>query len=476
MFRRVALFLSLVFLLQAADRLDTARIDAVAEAQRQALNAPGVAVAVVTKEQTYTRGYGVRSLDTKLPATTRTIFGVASLTKSFTALAAAMLVDEGKLDWDKPVREYLPWFRLYDPHSSELITTRDLLTHRSGLPRYDFLRYAVPLPREEIVRRLRYLPPTASFREKYQYQNLMLTAAGYLTGALSGTSWEELIESRIFAPLGMRDSTVRVADSRKREDYATSHERVGGVLRPVEFYDYQKFGVGPNGAVNASIDDFVQYLKFHLGDGTADGKRLLSRRQLEELHRPQMVIDEADSYALGWIVSWTAGFKLVSHGGSITGFRSWAGFAPERGEALAVFVNSTADAGVIASAIAEQILGWRAPRRRLPEQRVVIVPQAPQGPPTRPLSAYAGRYEHPAFGPCEVVESGGRIVVKFPALSLPLRHVRFDLFRTQPDPVDGLRGGGLETQFIMDPGGEFAQVQIRLEPSAPAIAFQRIRN
>ena len=131
------------------------------------------------------------------------------------------------------------------------MSIRDLLTHRSGLPRYDFLRFGVMLSREELVRRLRYLPPTASIREKYQYQNLMYTAAGYLTGQLAGLSWEELMEQRIFAPLGMKqDSTVRVSDTQRRSDFASPHEEVGGQVKPVELYDYQKFGVGPNGAVN----------------------------------------------------------------------------------------------------------------------------------------------------------------------------------------------------------------------------------
>ncbi len=298
MLRFAVAFLAASSLLYPQARIDSARVDAIVEAQLKERNIPGVAVALVSRDSVYTHGYGVRNLQTKVPVTPHTLFTIGSVTKSMTALGAALLVDEGKLDWDKPVREYLPWFRMYDPIATELTTIRDLLTHRSGVPRYDFLRYAVPLPREEIVRRLRHLQPTASFRSAYQYQNLMYTAAGYLAGALDGTTWEEMTEKRVFEPLGMTDSTLTIARVRRHGDFASPHLRVAGALKPVPFYDYQFFGVGPNGAANSSAADMARYLRFHLGDGTIEGKRVLSKRQFDELHRTQVVIGDGSFYVL----------------------------------------------------------------------------------------------------------------------------------------------------------------------------------
>ena len=457
----LALFLALAALAQP--RIHSARVDAIVQPALAGAPFPGVAVAIVTKDGVFAKGYGVRSLDTRQPVTAKTIFALGSVTKSFTALGAALLVDEGKLEWDRPVREYLPWFRMYDSAASELMTIRDMLTHRSGLPRYDFIRMAVPLSREELVRRLRYLPPTASFRERYQYQNLMYTAAGYLTGVQNGTSWEELIERRILAPLGMNGTTVRVTDTRQRDDYASPHERVDGTLKAVQFYDYQKFGVGPNGAVNSSAEDMVKYLKFHLSDGTFDGKRILSQKQMSELHRPHMVVDETDSYGLGWLVRWTPGFKMVSHGGSITGFNAFVAFAPSRGEGVAVLVNSYTGSGRVSAAIIKDILNWNVPPPVQQAAPAKPKPQVVAGPMSHPLSAYAGRYTHPAFGPLEVTESQGKLVLKFPALTATLEHVRFDVFTA----------GNTGVQFVMNHRGEIDGVRVQVDPQAPPVTFAR---
>lgn len=448
----------------SAQKIDPARIDSVSEAVRKQTTVPGLAVGIITRDGVYIKGYGVRNLQTKQPVTEHTAFDTGSVTKSFTALGAALLVDQGKLNWDKPVREYLPWFRMYDPAASELMTMRDLLTHRSGLPRYDLIRFAVPLSREELVRRLRYLPPSASFRERYQYQNLMYTAAGYLAGVIDGTSWEDLTEKRIFAPLGMQDSTTRVTDLQRTADFASPHEREDGVLKPVPFYDYQQFGVGPNGAVNSSAADLVRYLQFHMSNGTVDGKRILSATQLAELHRPQMVINETTSYALGWNVDWSLGFKVVSHGGSITGFNAYLAFAPERGEGIVVLTNSSGQANAVARALQRNILGWKLSEwggMAFDTERRTF----PEGPPSRPLPAYSGRYTHPAFGACEITESGGQLTGKFPALTFKLKHERFNWFSMSD---------GTLVQFTLGPDGEVSGADFRIEPSAPDLRFTRL--
>lgn len=466
-----SLFLLLVsgLLLAAQPRFDAARVDALAEAERQRLNAPGMALVLLDGENSYLKGYGVRRLGGDDPVTAETLFAVGSVTKSLTALGAAVLVDDGKLEWDRPVREYIPWFRLDDPVASDLATVRDLLTHRVGLPRWDFIRYAVPLAREELVRRMRYLPPTATFRERYQYQNLAYTAAGYLTGYLDGRAWEEFIGRRVLDPLKMSASALRVSEVRKRANFASPHEVEGGRLQPVEYYDYQRFGVGPNGALNTTAADMAKYLRFHMGDGTVDGKRVLAPRTLAELHRPQMVVDDATTYALGWNVSWPDGARLVYHGGSITGFRAWAGFVPERKEGIAVLMNCSCNVDSVARSIANEVLGWKLRAPVLPDRLLLRSQEPPPaaGPPSRPLEAYTGRYEHPAFGVAEVVLEGGRLAVRFPALTLGLEHIRFDIFRHA--------GRGIDAQFLMDARGDFTELRLRLEPLAPPVPFRRAR-
>ena len=170
---------------------------------------PGVALAVVQDGKViYAKGYGYRDLENKLPVTTATLFPIGSITKSFTALTFGILKNEGKVDWDQPVRTYLPEFQMYDPVSSEQATPRDLFSHRTGLPRHDLVWYSSDFSREDLVSRLRYLMPNKGFRSAYQYNNLTVMTMGYLEGKLSGLGWEAAIREKIFAPLGMSHSDL----------------------------------------------------------------------------------------------------------------------------------------------------------------------------------------------------------------------------------------------------------------------------
>jgi CubicO group peptidase (beta-lactamase class C family) len=411
-----------------------------------------MSVAILLGGQTYTQGYGVRSLRGNKPVTPRTVFATGSITKSFTGLAAAMLVADGKLDWDRPAREYLPWFQMYDPLASAQINIRDMLCHRSGLPRYDFLRFALMLDRTELVRRMQYLPPTAGFRAKWQYNNLMYCAAGLVEAQVAGMPWEEIIEKRILGPLQMTDSNVRVAETRQSADFALPHERSGGKLTEVDFYDYQKFGVGPNGAVNTTANDLVKYLRYHLEGGPL----------CEQLHYPQMVVDRASNYGLGWWIHNADG--LLSHGGSIAGFRAHALVDRRKNMAIGILTNGPANAGRIASRMRSALTGEIAPPAEAPPAARAQQPVAPAPSvlATRQLSDFAGRYEHPAFGSCEVSSAGGKLAIKFPVYSSALTHVRGDQFRTFDRR---------EVEFLTDA----RDMSFRVDPAAPMLRFVRVR-
>jgi CubicO group peptidase (beta-lactamase class C family) len=428
-------------------RLDPGRIDAIAREELAAQGVPGVSVAVLADGQTYTQGYGVRSLDGRKPVTPRTLFATGSLTKSFTALVGAMLVAEGKLDWDRPAREYLPWFKMYDPLATAQINVRDMLCHRSGLPRYDFLRFALMLDRVELVRRIQYLPPTAGFRAKWQYNNLMYCVAGLIEAEVARMPWEDLMEKRIFGPFEMNDSNVRVSETRQSADFALPHERAGGKIDEVDFYDYQKFGVGPNGAVNSTANDLAKYLRFHLA-----GSPLL-----DQVTYPQMVVDRLNNYGLGWWIQNSDG--LLSHSGSITGFRAYAQVDRRRNFAAAVLANGPLNARLI-HRLREAVTGQAPPPAPAAPRPAEKPAAATAAPPSAPLAAFAGRYEHPAFGACDVTASGGRLHVKFPAYASALAHAGGDHFRDS---------AGREVEFAK------ADMRYRVEPEAPPFRFSRAR-
>jgi CubicO group peptidase (beta-lactamase class C family) len=424
-------------------RVDPSEIDRVAAAALARNETPGIAVGIVTGDRTFFRGYGVRDLDDRRPVTPKTVFATGSVTKSVTALIAAYLVEEKKLEWDRPVREYLPWFRLYEEHAGALVTIRDMLSHRTGLPRYDFLRFAIPLSREELVRRLAFLPPTAGLRERYQYNNLMYVAAGYLEGERAGTTWEDLAEKRVLQPLGMTASSVRVSDVKRQADYAMPHEMQGGKLKEMEFYDYQKFGVGPNGALNANVEDLAKYLRFHMKEEGV----------VKELHRPMTIIDEETNYALGWQLNG----REVTHGGSITGFRAHIGFTRGVDLGVIVLMNGPGNATRLAAELRAAILDTPPPVSRTAPTRTPAPPK--EGVPARSLTAYEGRYQHPAFGVCEVSEEGGKLTIEFPAYRSALRPAGGDQFTTRD---------GRDVQFAG------AEMRFRVEEAAPLLPFRKL--
>jgi CubicO group peptidase (beta-lactamase class C family) len=193
----------------------------VSHAMRE-LQAPGVAVgAIVDGRVILAKGYGVRELGPSATVTPDTIFAVGSMTKSFTAVTVAAMVDEGKLNWDRPVREYLPWFRMYDPVASDLITPRDLLTHRSGMPGHNFIRFSTPLERG--IGPADSLPEPIIPSRNLSYGN-RCTLRLVFGGEVAGKSWEDLVEQRIFTPLGMTNSAVRVAGTQSAKGFSQTHQ------------------------------------------------------------------------------------------------------------------------------------------------------------------------------------------------------------------------------------------------------------
>src|SRR5271165_1646343 len=218
MLRKIALLLAAAAL-AGAQKLDN--FDAFAKQALRDWKCDGFAIAVIEDGKVIlSKGYGLRDVKKNLPVTEKTLFAIGSSTKSFTVTSMGVLVDEGKLDWDKPVRDYLPDFRLWDQFATERMTPRDLVTHRSGLPRHDLMWYNSPFSREELFARLRYLEPNKDFRTTFQYQNLMFLTAGYLAGQVADMSWEDYVRKVIFQPLGMSSSNFSVTDSQKTSEYS----------------------------------------------------------------------------------------------------------------------------------------------------------------------------------------------------------------------------------------------------------------
>ena len=252
----------------------------------KAFNVPGISLAIVKDGKVIVaKGYGIRRIGEPAPVDARTLFGIASNTKVFTATALGLLVEEGKIAWDAPVINYLPWFAMYDPYVTREITVRDLLVHRSGLGlgAGDLLFWPpTTYDRKEIVRRLRYIKPATSFRSAYAYDNLLYSVAGELIEAVSGKVWEDFVMERILAKVGMTQSNVRHSAATEAGNVATTHAMVDGVLRIVK--PSTNDNTNPAGGINSCAEDMAKWMLVLLSKGQlADGTRLYSDRTFREL-------------------------------------------------------------------------------------------------------------------------------------------------------------------------------------------------
>jgi len=312
---------------------------------------PGLAMGIIKDGKViFAEGFGYRDLEQKLPVTSQTLFAIGSCTKAVTTMAIGMLAEQGKVDWDKPVRNYLPAFELKNEYITANMTVRDLVTHRSGLPRHDGLWYGSPLTRKELFDRLKYLDFSAGFREKYQYNNLMFMTAGYLVGQVTISTWEEFIAERIFKPLGMTNSNFSVEASQQAADFAQPYRIKDEKVENIPFRNIDE--IGPAGSINSCVDDMLKWIQFHLDKGKVGEKQLVAEAEMRNMHTPYMHLSSPmesnershSNYGLGWVIAMYRGHKLVQHGGGIDGFVTSTSFLPF--DNIGVFVVNNAASSI----------------------------------------------------------------------------------------------------------------------------------
>jgi CubicO group peptidase (beta-lactamase class C family) len=458
---------------------------------------PGLAVAVVQDGKViFAKGYGYRDVDKKLPVTTGTLFAIGSITKSFTVTAMGMLVDEGKLDWDAPVRNYLPGFKLYDPVASERMTPRDLITHRSGLPRHDLVWYSSNFTRADMVRRLQYLEPSKDFRSAYQYNNLMFMTAGYLVGQVAGTTWEEFVRGRILTPLGMQSTNFSVTDSQKSADFASPYQNAKDVVKLIPFHNIDQ--IAPAGSINSNVEDMAQYLLFHISKGKHGDARLLSENNANQMQTPQMVEPTSErwkelglpSYGLAFGVSAYRGHKMVSHGGAIDGFTAQFAFLPQDNVGVVALANLNSDKDpvpiLVVYNVFDRLLGlepvpWNQrykedeQKQKQSEEEVKqkgFTTRKPGTHPSHDMKDYVGEFQNPGYGIVKIEQDGENLKMSLNLLSSPLRHFHYDVFEVPEDPLNPIEK--TKVMFSTDARGDISSLSMPLQPDVKDIVFTRM--
>jgi len=344
-------------------------------------------------------------------------------------------------------------FKLLDPSISERITPRDLVTHRSGLPRHDLLWYNYnDGTRADLVGRLAHLELTADLRERFQYNNLMYLTAGHLIETVTGKSWEEVVDERLFTPLGMERSSFSVLTAQQDPDCALPY-RENEETRAIERIPFRRIDlIGPAGSVSSSVNEMAKWLLFNLRQGKAGDRRLISAATLADIHSPHMTVPAAPdrpdishtAYGLGWMIDSYRGHRRLQHGGGIDGFITSVVIYPNDDLGIVAFTNTSSGIpGLVALHAADRLLGletvdWsgqalatrdqgRAAAKAGETKKEAARRQGTR--PSHPLSEYPGDYEHPGYGPLRIeAGEGDRLLVEINGIRAPLEHWHYDVW------------------------------------------------
>lgn len=452
---------------------------------------PAVQVGIFRgKETVFLGGAGFGNLEKQEKADENTTFAIGSQTKSFVAAALALLVDEGKLQWDKPVRDYIPEFAMQDGYLTETLTVRDILSHRSGLPRHEFMLQLNldAFSAEEYVHKLRYLKTSAPVRSRMQYSNLMYLVAGHLLERVSGERWGEFIGNRLLEPLGMGRTNFSVAENSAVANSAQPYRLAGGSPVPMPWEVIN--AASPAGAMNSCVTDMLKYLRFHLDMGRIGDRAVVSEAAMRECHSPQIVIAENPpifrgemqfrGYGLGWFTECYRGHWVIHHGGGIDGFIAEMGIIPELDAGFIICSNLDGNfvPAILQFSILDELLGlspvdWN---QRFAEMKTMgqgmfaqHVGRFEKNPSDEakslPLGRYAGAYRSEAYGKIAVAETPDGLVFRARKLEAPLRHVSGNGFLM----LDQDKMLAVPMQFVLDVQGRVTGVDADFEPAIGAM-------
>lgn len=452
---------------------------------------PGMAISIVrNNEIIFSEGFGLRDVENNLPVTKNTLFAIGSSTKSFGTMLLGMLEDDGKLKLDDKVLDHLPDFEMYDNFVSERMTIRDLITHRSGLPRHDFVAIGSDFTRKEIVSKLKFLQPNKSFRTDFQYQNLMFITAGYLAGQVEKSTWEELVQNRIFNPLGMERSNFDINVMKKDDNFSNGYEFKDDKVLKMDFFEFDS--AGPAGSINSSAEEMAEWLKLHLNNGVYNEDLLISKGLLTQMHTPFTTINSPvttkvmshTAYGLGWFIQTYQGKKRVQHGGNIDGFSALVTLYPQESLGIVVLTNlNTTPLRDFASLYAEDLMFDRNPfewhkrskdaREKAKDSKVKIKVddgRVKDTNPSHPLNDYVGDYEDEAYGIISIEEYDGRLVFKRGKYEFDLEHWHYDIFNMTEGMFKGRK-----VSFKYNLKGEIYKIKISVEPAVKDAEFTRIK-
>jgi CubicO group peptidase (beta-lactamase class C family) len=465
-------------------------------------NAPGVTIAVVEKNKViYTGGFGYRDYEKKLPVTENTLFAIGSCTKAFTASILGMLEKEGKLSLDKPVRDYLPELVFKNDYTNKHATLRDMMCHRTGLPRHDYSWYGSTASRKELLARVQYQEPNFELREKYQYNNFMFMAQGLVIEKITGKSWEENMQERIFKPLGMSKTNMSVIDMEKATDRSLAYSSANNKIKVIPYRNID--AIGPAGSINSCAKDMANWLITWINDGKFNGKEIIPAGYRTQAMTVQIATggglpgtENPDlhfgGYGLAWGMNSYRGHYRVEHSGGIDGFSTSTSFFPSDSIGIFVVTNQGTPTTSIRNFIADRMLklsyrpwGKSALADKLKaDSTAKTIPnndsinRKPGTKYSHAIADYSGEFENKGYGIIKIFREKDTTWIDYNEAGKRtksyLEHYHYDVFRIrQTDETENPKDAP-KLAFNSNSKGNFVSLEIQMEPALKDIVFEKL--
>ncbi|MEO8117126.1 MAG: serine hydrolase, partial [Bacteroidota bacterium] len=465
-------------------------------------NAAGFAVAVVEKNKiVYAKGFGYRDADKKLPVDANTLFAIGSCTKAFTATLIGMLQKDGKLDIDNLATSYLPDLHFYNNEMNNTITLRDMLCHRTGLPRHDASWYLFPSQsRDSLLQRIKYMEPTATVRSRWQYNNWMFMTLGAIDEKLTGDTWEQDVKQKIFMPLGMTQSNFTIKDLEASNDASLGYSvKEDSIIEKSAYYNIA--GMSPAGAINSSVNEMANWVITWINGGKFTGQQIIPTSFLTQAISSQSIMGSAlpstekpglffSTYGFGWMLSSYNGHYRVEHGGNIDGFSASTSFFPTDSIGIIVLTNQNGSVvpAIVRNIMADRMLGlkyydWNADMKKTAEKTKAINDSAEKTatkkiylPATHALKFYAGNYLNPGYGNIKLFIKNDSLFASAGNKTLWFRHNNNEVFdMLEKDSHDGIdtTEDGAQVQFQLNFNGDIESLSTPFEAELKPIEFKK---
>lgn len=462
-------------------------------------HAAGCAVAVVQKNKIiYAAGFGYKDYEQKLLVTPNTVFAIGSCTKAFTASVLGILANEGKIDLDKPVYNYLPELKFYNDYLTTHVTIKDMMTHRTGLPRHDFAWYSdSKISRDSLITRIRYFEPSAELRERWQYNNFMFVAQGVLGEKITGKKWEQNVQEKILDSLDMHATSFAITDLQKNPDHAIGYYERKDSIKKSDYKDINS--IGPAGAINSNVNDMANWVITWINGGKFNGKQVLPASYVTQATTAQMTLSAPpdpkspdvflSDYGFAWFITSYRGHYRVEHGGNIDGFTASTCFFPNDSIGIVILVNQNGSAvnGIVRNLIADKLLSL--PYKDWNTSIMQIIKKAKEADtlknktedlsrklntkPSHALEDYTGKFTNAGYGTIEIKKQHDSLFGTLNEIPITLKHYHYDFFNAYvPEKIDP-DGDPIKFQFQTNVKGDIESVSVPLEASVKDIVFTK---